>query len=165
MRFLCIGALLMFVSVFALAQDANSARDRKVIAAAKAVPVSKLDSKLPAMRFERWLKLVAGEGARITYEVNDCGEQTGTPANDRDFPMCVEAMAESRDQRVIVVSIAVGTFRRGAVGEPVVSSASIGCDRYASEPLKNLSDLPLGRPGGRKLCPAPNLPSKDARRG
>jgi hypothetical protein len=157
MRFLCI-ATLVFMSVLTLAQTSETARDRKVIAAAKAVYVSKLETRLPPMPFNQWLRMVAGPGARITYEVNDCGEQTGTAADrERDFPMCVEAVAEERDHRVTIIALAVGTLRRGAFGEPSVAWVRAGCDRYSAEPLKKLSDIVRSRTGNHQPCPIPQL--------
>ncbi|MGB9105471.1 MAG: hypothetical protein WCC59_11990, partial [Terriglobales bacterium] len=109
--------LIVLIAVGAVGQ---TPRDRKAIAHTKAILVSQLDPKLPAIGFERWLIKEAGEGAEIRWEVNDCGEQTGT-AEDRgsDFPLCVEAEAHMRDKRVIVVSIAVGTYQSGIAGKPV----------------------------------------------
>ena len=99
----CLGLLI------AVAAAGQTARDRKAIAHTKTILVSQLDPKLPSIPFERWLIKEAGEGAQISWEVNDCGEQTGSPENQgSDFPMCVEADAHMRDKRVIVVSIAVG---------------------------------------------------------
>ena len=93
----CLGLLI------AMAATGQTPRDRKAIAYTKALLVSQLDPKLPAITFERWLTNQSGEDAQISWEVNDCGEQTGA-ADDRDsdFPLCVEAEAHMRDKRVIV---------------------------------------------------------------
>ncbi len=158
MRTLQIIVLMTCLATLAAAQNANSTRDRKVIAAAKAVYASKLETRLPPMPFNQWLRMVAGPGARITYEVNDCGEQTGTAADrERDFPMCVEAVAEERDHHVTIIALAMGTFRRGVFGEPSVAWASTGCDRYSAEPLKKLSDIVRSRTGHHQPCPNPEL--------
>ncbi len=133
--------LIVLIAVGAAGQ---TPRDRKAIAHTKAILVSQLDPKLPAIPFERWLIKEAGEGAEISWEVNDCGEQTGT-AEDRgsDFPLCVEAEAHMRDKRVIVVSIAVGTYQSGIAGKPVTWWITVGHDPYSDPPLKTLSDVPL----------------------
>jgi hypothetical protein len=133
--------LIVLIAVGAAGQ---TPRDRKAIAHTKAILVSQLDPKLPAVPFERWLIKEAGEGAEISWEVNDCGEQTGTPENrGSDFPLCVEAEAHLRDKRVIVVSIAVGTYQRGIAGKPVTWWITVGHDPYSDPPLQTLSDVPL----------------------
>jgi hypothetical protein len=143
MRLLRIAAWLMLLLI-AVGAAAQTPRDRKLIDYAKAIPVSQLDPKLPAIPFERWLIKQAGEGAQIAWEVNDCGEQTGTAEDgDHDFPACVEADAHLRDKRVIVVSIAVGTYKLGIAGKPVTWWITVGHDPYSDEPLKTLSEVPL----------------------
>ena len=132
--------LLLLIAVGAVGQ---TPRDRKMIAYAKAIPVAQLEAKLPAIPFERWLIKQAGEGAQITWEVNDCGEQTGTAEDaENDFPLCVEADAHLRDKRVIVVSIAVGTYKRGISGKPATFWITVGKDPNSDEPLDNLSEVP-----------------------
>lgn len=132
-----------FALVSAIFASAQTARDQKMIAYAKALPVSKLDTKLPAIPFERWLQKQAGEGAQITWEVNDCGEQTGSAEeSERDLPVCVEADARLRDKRVIVVSIAVGTYDRGISGKPATWWITVGHDPSRDEPLGSLSEVP-----------------------
>jgi hypothetical protein len=133
------------IVLIAVAAAGQTPRDRKAIAYTKAILVSKLDPKLPAIPFERWLIKQAGKGAQISWEVNDCGEQTGTPEEqegDTDIPMCVEAEAQMRDQRVIVVGIAVGTYQRGISGKPATWWITVGPDPSQDEPLKTLSDVP-----------------------
>ena len=134
----CLGLLI------AMAAAGQTARDRKLIAYTKAIPVSQLDPKLPAISFERWLAKEAGQGAQIAWEVNDCGEQTGSPEDSQDdFPVCVEANAKLADKRVIVVSIAVGTYQRGISGKPATWWITVGHDPSSDPPLKTLSDVPL----------------------
>lgn len=145
-----------FVLLAAVIAAGQTPRDRKLIAYAKAIPVSRLDPKLPAIPFERWLIKEAGEGAQISWEVNDCGEQTGSPEDSQgDFPVCVEANAKLADKRVIVVSIAVGTYQRGISGKPVTWWITVGHDPSSDPPLKTLSDVPLELIGTHGAPPAP----------
>src|SRR3989454_8681914 len=107
---------LCFTMLATAQADPNHARDAKAIACVKQMPVSELDSTLPSISFEKWLGIEAGREADIRWEVNDCGEQTGTAADrGRDFPMCVEADAAMKDKRSIVIMIAVGSFKKGSL--------------------------------------------------
>ena len=145
--------------LIAVVAAGQTPRDRKAIAYAKAILVYKLDPKLPAIPFERWLMKEAGDGAQISWEVNDCGEQTGAPEEEdsnSDIPMCVEAEAHMRDKRVIVVGIAVGTFQRGITGKPATWWITVGRDPASDPPLKSLSDVPLKLIGTYRVpLPAP----------
>ena len=89
--------------------------DAAVIAAAKQTIVQELDSKLPKVSFEEWLRTLVGPKLEMKWEVNDCGEQTGNPAQDRgrDFPMCAEAIVTLGPKHELRVSIVMGTFKTG----------------------------------------------------
>jgi hypothetical protein len=153
--------LVLLMSVVAVAQ---TSQERKAISFAKAIPVSQLDKKLPATPFERWLTIQAGAGAQMTWEVTDCGEQTGTTADSgRDFPMCVEVNAHTRDDREIVVSIAVGSFKQGIQGKPSTWWITVGYDPASDKPLETLSEVPLkisGAPSTPAPTPVRDVPGK-----
>jgi hypothetical protein len=122
--------------------------EKAAIDRAKNQPVSSIDHSLPKLTLEFFLKCESG-GAPITWEVNDCGEQTGDTATDqgRDFPMCVEADFD-QDHTAVSVMISVGTFKKGLVGTPELFSVSITEQNGASRPVRHLGDLrkELNRP-------------------
>ncbi|NIP51621.1 MAG: hypothetical protein GWO26_06495, partial [Phycisphaerae bacterium] len=71
--------ILLFASVPpAIAQDAL---EKRFIESAKHIPVHQLDPLLPAQPLAVWLKSVAEPISEFVWEVNDCGEQTGSPAD------------------------------------------------------------------------------------
>jgi hypothetical protein len=153
--------IVVLVGLFtAMLASAQTSQERKAISYAKSIPVSQLDKKLPAIPFERWLTATAGAGAQVTWGVNDCGEQTGTTIdNSRDFPICVEVTARMRDDREIVVSIAVGSFKQGIHGKPSTWSITAGYDPTAGKPLDKLSDVPLKLSGTLPPTPGQNAPA------
>src|SRR5687768_13422891 len=100
--------LLLLLSAPAYSQ--MSRRDAEVIRYAKNLSVSDIERGMPKQGLDRWLRKTLGNSLPLKWEVNDCGEQTGTPADrGRDFPMCIEASAETVDLYV-GVSLQVGTF-------------------------------------------------------
>ena len=105
--------------------------------------MSKLEPGLPKQSLVQWLTRAAGTSAKITWEVNDCGEQSGSPEADRgrDFPMCVDGIANLASGRKVIVSVAVGSFQKGITGQPKVWSVSIGKDNRF-DPVPKLRDLP-----------------------
>jgi hypothetical protein len=114
-------AVMMGVTVLlgAAVPSFSESRDKKAIARAKRIDVAILDTKLPNQRFADWFKNTVGAGARIFWEVNDCGEQTGSSADvGRDFPLCAQAEAQLSDGRKVVIRISVGTFIKGLWGTP-----------------------------------------------
>jgi hypothetical protein len=106
-------------------------------------PAAKLDSLLPKTAFLSWFKSAVGADAKITWEINDCGEQAGAPAIDqgRDFPVCFEISALLPDRRVVGVAIAVGTEKKGLTGTPSVYNVYIDTGRGTLH-LKRLRDIP-----------------------
>lgn len=56
----------------------------------KSTPVSQIEQGLPDESMEVWLGPLVGKDADWTWELNDCGEQTGNPEIDknRDMPIC-----------------------------------------------------------------------------
>ena len=116
-----LGFLLAALPSATAQRSPRDKTDRAAIDYARSLLVSTLDRNLPKVTLEFFLENES-DGARIQWEVNDCGEQTGSPEVDRgrDFPMCVEAEVFLKDQRSLNVSVTVGTFKKGVDGKPFV---------------------------------------------
>lgn len=100
--------------------------ETRVINYARRIKASTLDSSLPRTTIEAWFRSVVGPQAKISWETNDCGEQTGAPgAAKRDVPMCAQVRAKLERGREVGVAIGVGTFRKGISGRPTVFYAYI----------------------------------------
>ncbi len=83
--------------------------EEQAIAMVKATPVSDIESGKSGKPFGEWFNNLAGKGAKLSWELNDCGESTGGPADrERDMPGCVGARAELPDGRWIYAAISVG---------------------------------------------------------
>ena len=103
-----IAALTAFLSQNAASSEAAA------VAFAKRVRVSAVDPLLSSrLTLSKWLSARA-KGGRVTWESNDCGEQTGDPNTiSSDFPVCAEAAFVKCDGQPAGVSLMVGTYRRG----------------------------------------------------
>jgi hypothetical protein len=96
-------------------------REAQVIAHARRADVHDLDVSLRSQTLDSWLARVVGSRGSIRWEANDCGEQTGNPANTPvDFPICAEAVIALSDGRAAGLSLAVGTAEKGVYGQPAV---------------------------------------------
>ncbi len=106
-------------------------------------PAARLDSLLPKTAFLSWFRGIVESTATITWEINDCGEQTGVPAIDqeRDIPVCFEISALLSDRRIVGVAIAVGTEKKGLSGAPAVYNIYIDTGK-GTQYIKRLRDLP-----------------------
>ena len=139
----CIGwtiALLLSVAL-QVSASADGTTERRAIRAGKHASVKVLDPTLPNVQFSTWFRDLVGPKARIVWEVNDCGEQTGSPGDDPEvIPMCAEATAELSGEKKVVVSIAVGTLKKGVFGKPVLFWAIVERDGVMRDARK-LSDL------------------------
>ncbi len=130
--------VLAALSGSAVAQDAS---EQPLIVAAQNVPAVELDSTLPPVPLADWLGSLARPPAGLVWEVNDCGEQTGGPADKgRDFPACVEAILPVGSGMKAHVSLMVGTFGRGVIGEPELFQLYVERDGKYQD-LKKLSEL------------------------
>jgi hypothetical protein len=158
MQMTVLGCLLLMSAI----SPAQTARERSVqkavIERAQKALVSTFDSTLPKVSLKFFLESES-EGAKINWEVNDCGEQTGNPAIDRgrDIPTCVEASFTLKDHRSVNVMIAVGTVSKGVTGVPSLFSSTI-TDENGTRSIK-LIELPAQIHRGRqKSSPADRAP-------
>ena len=138
MRTLLTIGVLLAAQISGLGQESA----KQTVAFAKRIDVQTLDSRLPHQNFSKWFNEVVGPGAKIGWEVNDCGEQTGSAADkDRDLPFCAQGQADLPDGRRVVVSIGVGTMRKGLTpGTIAIRDILIEQDRK-TRTVSRLSDL------------------------
>jgi hypothetical protein len=123
----------------------NPASDAKAIEAAKHTSVGQIENSLPDKPFEEWLRDLIGPQAHMSWEVNDCGEQTGNPEIDkgRNFPMCVSAVVDLAGKRKLDVQLVVGTFKSGVkTGPASFHHAAILVPNGQTNFVKSLSLLP-----------------------
>jgi hypothetical protein len=133
-------ALVLALALPLLAQEPTF--EKRAIEIAKRLPVSELEQGMPKQPLPEWLRRAAGPGAKLEWELNDCGEQTGTAADaGRDFPFCVETIANLADGRRVGVSVVMGTFQRGIVGKPQLFMITLGKDGKF-EFVSKLRELP-----------------------
>ena len=99
----------------------NPTPESRVVAAGRHVDVHLLDSRLRSEPLGHWLRRAVRGRGTLAWEANDCGEQTGNPANTpADFPVCAEATIAFPDGGKAGISLAVGTYRKGVHGRPVI---------------------------------------------
>ncbi len=148
---LCAIVFVLSFSICSSAQTKKSKHPRwnwkkhqtQTINYAKKYLVSNIEPNLPRQSFAVWFRETVGKDAKIVWEINDCGEQTGTSEDKRrNFPMCVNAFATLGSDVSVSVNIQFGTFKRGiAKGNPTVRFISVSReDDFGRQPEK-LSDL------------------------
>jgi hypothetical protein len=120
--------------------DPNSVRDAKLIAEVKSASVHKVDNTLAEIGLEKWLEKESGDGAQLHWEVNDCGEQTGTPG-DGPVPVCVEVDSSLKDGRQIVIFVTNDQPAKNAPPDWKIFFAQLVAPREKIT-LRRLSDLP-----------------------
>jgi hypothetical protein len=137
------GLLILFEAIFLDSVFVNGqTNDEKIIAYAKQIYVSSLDSTLPNQPIEMWLKYIVGPKGTISWEANDCGEQTGVAGDSsNDFPLCAEVVSKLADGRKIGIQIVVGTYKTGISGKPDVFYIYIDNYGEVKSPIQ-LRELP-----------------------
>jgi hypothetical protein len=87
---------------------------KRAVEATQGSSVHAIDTTLADARFDEWFRKAVGPDAKISWELNDCGESSGSPADSaRDLPACVEVSADWGDGRTAAVSLLVGSERSG----------------------------------------------------
>jgi hypothetical protein len=116
------------------------------IQAAKNSIARDMDKTLPPVTFEAWLQGLAGTQAVLKWSVTDCGEQTGDPALDlgRDIPMCAEVIVTLPGNRLLSLSLLVGSAGRGLTAGSVqlYSGAIMDRDFTPTASIKTLAEVP-----------------------
>jgi hypothetical protein len=127
----------MLTASFAAAQ----ANDAAAIERAKSAVVYSFDKALPKTSLESFLTQAA-PGAKVKWESNDCGEQSGDPEIDsqRDIPICAQASITASNGRTAVVMVAVGSLKKGVSGRPELFDVSVTSEDGLSETIQ-LRDL------------------------
>jgi hypothetical protein len=133
--------LFLAMSAVAAAQaDPDAVRDAKLIAEVKSVSVHKIDDTLAEISFKKWLEEESGDGTQFHWEVNDCGEQTGTPG-DGPVPICVEVDSSLKDGRQIVIFLTIDQNAKNAPPDWKIFFAQLVAPREKIT-LRRLSELP-----------------------
>ena len=117
-RTIAVGAVVLTVSMMRGdgRTDPLPTGDRGYLEVGRSASVHALDTTLVEAPFEDWLRTTLGSDIPVTWEENDCGEASGSPADTaRDLPVCAEASAILSGGRELVVRLAVGTATRGVV--------------------------------------------------
>ena len=135
--------LLFILLVLNSTEVQNPDSDAKAIEAAKCTSVRQIEKSLPDKPFEKWLRDLIDPQARIVWEVNDCGEQSGNPevGRGRNFPLCVSASVDLPAKRKLEVSLVVGTFKSGVETGP--ASFNLTCIKTPNSQIGFIKSLSL----------------------
>ena len=99
-------SLFMAAGMLTVAQGQNQ---RRFIDQLKKTPVSEIEAGLPNESFDTWFANQI-RPSHAEYEVNDCGERNGTPAErGKEFPTCVAVTAVAGMHKVDLAFV-VGTY-------------------------------------------------------
>ena len=141
--------LLVACLTLHLAPCADQDHGKVLIERAKRTPVVEIDKELPSQRLENWLSGLCQGAGKLTWEVNDCGEQTGDPATDRerDLPICVEATITLANGRRAGIVLGSATQRNGPRDPTLRTVYVIPPKSSRVRSLDRLHDLP------GQLCP------------
>jgi hypothetical protein len=149
-------AIAVLLALAAAAQGTRDPQqDRAALEKGQGVLVSSFDKSLPRVTLKFFLESES-DGAKINWEVNDCGEQTGKPAaRSPEIRICVEASFATEDARTVDVLVGVGSSQKGFSGSPVLLRSTITDDNGVAHSTK-LIELPAKIHRNGKWLPKPN---------
>lgn len=136
-----LGVLALLPAALVAQGPSESKQEKAAIERGQKVLISTFDKSLPKVTL-KFFRESESDGAKIYWEANDCGEQTGNPANTaEEIPICVEASFDTNDGRTVDVMVAVGSSTKGVSGTPALFSATITDEKGVAHPVK-LIELP-----------------------
>ena len=141
MIYLFVAIVVLFGDV-AIAQT-SSVEERRAVGLAQRTAVNRLDRALTSRQpLAVWFRQLVGPETSVQWEVNDCGEATGTSADmGRNLPICVQAIASLTDKREVSISIAVGTEKKGMFRSARFRDAYVNKGNARVELASSLSEL------------------------
>lgn len=119
----CVTIALLLATTLAgsLARPARAASEAEMLAAGRRLSVHRIDRHLPDQPLDQWFPKLVGPHAIVSWEINDCGEACGCPADTaRDLPTCIEARATLDRGASAYVWIVFGTVAEGISGPPAL---------------------------------------------
>ena len=135
--------------------------EARAIARAQQASLNQLDPALPPRPFGKWFAQLVGVNAGVTWQVTDCGEQPARGQDvARDLPSCVEVSAILPNDRMVIVSMLVGSFKLGIGGR--LATRMVAVEDFGDlVEIKRLSELPvaLRRPPRRARRTGSALPA------
>lgn len=112
-----VSRLFASILIALMASGAAVADEQDFLAAAKSTLASQVEPGLADETIDVWLAGVIGQQVPTVWGINDCGEQTGDPAVDkeRDLPICGELEATLAPDRSVYLYFSLGTQSLGVL--------------------------------------------------
>jgi hypothetical protein len=121
--------------------DSFAVQESLAIATAKTATVGAIDSTESTASFDAWFAALVGPDARIFWEVNDCGEGTGSSADSAiQIPLCVETRSEGDFGTAFVWLVLGSTYRAVDVNPPQVFYWQVN-EEYSEGRTRNLASF------------------------
>jgi len=131
-------ALCVWMSVAAQ----SDSLEKQAISIAQQVPVSSLDAQLPNRPFAAWFTELVGRDAGVVWQLAECGAPAGVPGGaEQDLQACAEASVLLPNGNRMILTISVGTFKKGVTGQPAFFRAVIESGKELYQ-VRRLRDLP-----------------------
>jgi TonB family protein len=157
------------LAIIALCLWANSllqvdSLQKQALNLVQSTQASDLDPALPKVAVNLWFNQLVGPRAGVNWQLSECGEPiAGIDNKEPDLPACIGANAILQDGRKVVMTILIGTFRKGLTGKASFDFAVVESEEQLRA-VKKLSDLPRLIADPRQLAgkPPTELPDVNA---
>ncbi|SRR6266545_4480794 len=131
-------ALCVWMSVAAQSESL----EKQAISIAQQIPVSSLDAQLPNRPFAAWFTELVGRDAGVVWQLAECGAPAGVSGGaEQDLQACAEASVLLPNGNRMILTISVGTFKKGITGQPAFFRAVIESGGQLYQ-VRRLRDLP-----------------------
>jgi TonB family protein len=116
--------------------------EKQALVLAQRTPASDLDPVLPNVSLTTWFNQLVGPRAGVIWQLSECGEAIKGPGDaGPDLPACLEANATLPDGHKVVLTISIGTFKKGLTGKVAYNFGVVEYEQQLYS-ARRLSDLP-----------------------
>ena len=122
----------------------KSLDEQSAVDFAKNIDIRTFAPAQPSQKLFRWIEALAANNTIVTWKLEGCDQVAISMRlnGNRDYRACVEAHFENEDESVLV-SIIVGTYRKGLAVIPKVNFVQVYNKRHNNITTPPISELPV----------------------
>jgi TonB family protein len=152
-----LGIALVSCVLWSSAAAQSEPLEKQALTAVQQTPAAALDGKLPNRPFAAWFNEMVGPQSMVVWQLAECG---ALGAGGRDLPACAEAAVILPNGNRVILTVSVGTFKKGLIGQPAFFQAVVesGEQLYQVRQLHDLPDMMLAPEKFVQTRPREELP-------
>jgi TonB family protein len=154
-------ALAIMLCIWGYALQEPGSLEKQAFSLVQRTQASDIDPALPNVNLKEWFTQLVGPRAGINWQLSECGEPIAGPDKEPDLPACIGANAILQDGRKVMMTVLIGTFKKGLTGKASFDFAVVESQEQLRA-VKKLSELPrllsaARQPAGKQPAELPEI--------